>query len=113
MLSPHIIIIILNQLNIKKIIPTKIILEKIIKNKNKNKKNHVGKHCSNPQCFKEKNYKVKFSFSSILKNKSTKIILKKMITKKTMWGNPVAIHNVLMKNNIKLNFNQLNIRKVK
>jgi hypothetical protein len=33
--------------------------------------------------------------------------------KKTMWGNPVAIHNVLMKNNIKLNFNQLNIRKVK
>jgi hypothetical protein len=27
----------------------------------------VGKHCSNPQCFKEKNYKVKFSISSILK----------------------------------------------
>jgi len=42
MLSPHIIIIILNQLNIKKIIPTKIILEKIIKNKNKNKKKPCG-----------------------------------------------------------------------
>ena len=22
-------------------------------------KNHVGKHCNNPQCFKEKNYKAK------------------------------------------------------
>ena len=31
------------------------------------KKNHVGKHYSNPQCFKEKNYKVKFSTSSTLK----------------------------------------------
>jgi hypothetical protein len=59
MLSPNIIIIILNQLNIKKIIPTKIILEKIIKNKNKNKKN--------------------------------------------MWGNTVAIHNVLKKKITKLN----------
>ena len=26
-------------------------------------KNHVGKHCNNPQCFKEKNYKAKFSTS--------------------------------------------------
>jgi hypothetical protein len=31
------------------------------------KKNHVRKHCSNPQCYKEKNYKAKFSTSSILK----------------------------------------------
>jgi hypothetical protein len=30
------------------------------------KKNHVGKHYSNPQCFKEKNYKAKFSTSLIL-----------------------------------------------
>jgi hypothetical protein len=42
------------------------------------KKKHVGKHCSNPQCFKEKNYKAKLSTSSILKKiKSTKTILKK------------------------------------
>jgi len=33
----------------------------------KNKKNYMGKHYSNPQCFKEKNYKTKFSISSILK----------------------------------------------
>jgi hypothetical protein len=33
----------------------------------KNKKNHVGKYCSNSQCFKEKKYKAKFSTSSILK----------------------------------------------
>jgi hypothetical protein len=57
-------IVILNQLNIKKIKSTKIILEKIIKKKHKN---HVGKHCSNPQCFKEKNYKAKFLTISILK----------------------------------------------
>ena len=31
------------------------------------KKNHAEKHCSNKQCFKEKNYKTKFSISSILK----------------------------------------------
>jgi hypothetical protein len=36
------------------------------------KKNHVGEHCNNPQCFKEKNYEAK----------STKIILKKKIHKK-------------------------------
>jgi hypothetical protein len=77
------------------------------------KKNHVGKHYSNPQCFKEKNYKVKFSISSILKKINKDNFEKNENKKKTMWGNPVAIHNVLMKNNIKLNFNQLNIRKVK
>jgi len=54
---------ILNQLNIKKIKLTRIILEKIIKKH----KNHVGKHYSNPQYFKEKNYKVKFLTISILK----------------------------------------------
>jgi glutaminase len=44
----------------------------------KKKKNHAGKHCSNQQCFKEKNYNSKFSTSSILKKiKLTKIILKK------------------------------------
>jgi hypothetical protein len=49
----------------KKIKLTKTILEKkIIK---KEKKNHVGKYCSNPQYFKEKNYKAKFSTNSILK----------------------------------------------
>jgi len=41
-----------------------MILEKIIK---KNKKNHVEKHYSNQQCFKEKNYKNKFSINLILK----------------------------------------------
>jgi hypothetical protein len=43
----------------------------------------VGKHCSNPQCFKEKNNKTKFSISSILKKKLIEIILEKNITKKT------------------------------
>jgi hypothetical protein len=48
-------VVILNQLNIKKIKSTKIILEKIIKKKHKN---HVGKYCSNPQYFKEKTTKL-------------------------------------------------------
>jgi len=43
-----IVIVILNQINIKKLKSIKIILKKIIK------KNHVGKPYSNPQCFKEK-----------------------------------------------------------
>jgi hypothetical protein len=38
--------------------------KKIIK---KEKKNHVEKHCSNSQYFKEKNYKTKFLTNSILK----------------------------------------------
>jgi len=58
--------IILNQLIIKILKSTKIILKKIIK------KTHVEKHYNNLQCFKEKNYKeknykVKFSINSILK----------------------------------------------
>ena len=38
----------------------------------------MGKHYSNPQCFKEKNYKVKFSISSILKNKIDKFNFEKI-----------------------------------
>ena len=53
---------ILNQLNIKKK-PTNIIL----KNKEIKQKNYVEKHCSNPQYFKEKNYKPKFLIRSIFK----------------------------------------------
>jgi len=42
----------------------------------------VKKHCSNQQCFKEKNYNAKFSTSSILKKiKSTKTIMKKKAQK--------------------------------
>jgi hypothetical protein len=51
-----IVIIILNQLNIKKKI-----------DKDNFEKNHMGKHYNNSQCFKEKNYKAKFLISSILK----------------------------------------------
>jgi len=83
-----------NQLNIKK----KINKDNFEKNHTKKKtqkrgkKNHVEKYCSNPQCFKEKNYKAKFSTNSILKKiKSTTIILEK----KTKWRNTVAIHSVL------------------
>jgi len=39
---------------------------KEINHKNK-EKNHVGKYCSNLQCFKEKNYIAKFSTSLIFK----------------------------------------------
>jgi len=56
----------------KKINSTKIILGKKIDKKNMwgntvVRNNHVGKHCSNPQCFffQEKNYKAKLSTSSI------------------------------------------------
>jgi len=45
-----------------------------------------------------------FSTSSILKIiKSIKIILKKIIKNKIMWGNIVAIHGVLKKKTTKLN----------
>ena len=36
-------------------------------------KNHVKKHCNNPQCFKENNYEAK-STKSILKKKRKKFI---------------------------------------
>jgi len=42
----------------------------------------MEKHCNNLQCFKEKNNKVKFLISSILKKKSTETILEKK-TKQT------------------------------
>jgi predicted Zn-ribbon and HTH transcriptional regulator len=46
-----------------------------------------------------------FSTSSILKTiKSIKTILKKIITKKIMWGNIEAINDVLKKKTTKLNF---------
>jgi hypothetical protein len=51
------------------------------KKKKIHKKNHVGKHCSNPYCFKEKNYRTKFSTNSILK-KIDKDNLKKNIKQK-------------------------------
>ena len=61
----------------------------------------MGKHCNNSQCFKEKNYKVKFLISSILK-KIDRDNFRKKITKQTPKkgkknhvGNTVAIHNVL------------------
>jgi hypothetical protein len=82
----------------KKIKSTKTILEK--KNKKNHKKNYVGKYCSNPQCFKEKNYKAKFSTSSILKNKSIKIILKK---KRKKEKKKKTILEKKMKNNGKKN----------
>jgi hypothetical protein len=62
----------------------------------------MEKHCSNRQCFKEKNYKAKFSTSSIIiknkidkynffkkkkKRKKKKIILKKNKKKKKHVGN--------------------------
>jgi len=56
--------------NYKAKFSTNLILKKIDKdNFGKNHyKNHVGKHCSNLQYFKEKKYyKAKFSISSILK----------------------------------------------
>jgi len=45
-------------------------------------KKNIGKHCSNPQCFKEKNYKSKFSTNSILKKNQQKVFLEKIIKKK-------------------------------
>ena len=52
----------------KKVKSTKISLKKrkkkIIRRK---KKKHIEKYCSNPQCFKGKNYITKFITSSIFK----------------------------------------------
>jgi len=68
----------------------------------------MGKHYSNPQCFKEKNYEAKFSISLIWKKiKSTKTILEKKNKinhkKKIMWENIVVIHNVIKKKTTKPN----------
>jgi hypothetical protein len=44
----------------------------------------MEKHCNNSQCFKgKKNNKAKFLIGSILKKKSTEIVLEKKITKQT------------------------------
>jgi hypothetical protein len=60
----------------------------------------MEKHCNNSQCFKEKNYKVKFLISSILKKinrqfffKITKQTPKKR--KKNHIGNTVVIYSIL------------------
>jgi len=60
----------------------------------------MEKHCNNSQYFKEKNYKVKFFISLILKKnrrrqfkKNNKTNTKKK--KKNHVGNTVTIHNVL------------------
>jgi hypothetical protein len=51
------------------------------------------------------NLQLYFSTSSIIKTiKSIKTILKKIITKKIMWGNIEAINDVLKKKTTKLNF---------
>ena len=53
-------VVILNQFNIKN--------NKIDKDnfeKNNKKKKSCREHCSNPQCFKEKNYEAKFLTNSI------------------------------------------------
>ena len=59
----------------------------------------MGKHCNNSQCFKEKNYKVKFLINSILKKTNREIILEIIINtkkrKKNQVGNTVTIHSVL------------------
>ena len=45
---------------------------------------------------KKKNYKAKFSTNSILKKKFDKYNFEKnKIIKQTMWGNIIAIHNIL------------------
>jgi hypothetical protein len=62
----------------------------------------VGKHCSNSQCFKEKNYNAKFSISSILK-KSTKIILEKKTNNNAF---PIGFCFIVI-----IILNQLNIKK--
>jgi hypothetical protein len=43
----------------------------------------MEKYYNNSQCFKEKNNKAKFLIGSILKEKSTEIVLEKKITKQT------------------------------
>jgi hypothetical protein len=51
----------------KKVKSTKISLKKKEINHKKKEKKHIGKYCSNPQYFKEKNYITKFLTSSIFK----------------------------------------------
>jgi len=79
-------------------------LKKIIK------KNYAEKHCNNQQCFKEKNYKTKFSISLIFK-KIDKYNFEKLRNKieklceKTSKQSTVFYRNKLQSKN----FNQVNI----
>jgi hypothetical protein len=66
----------------------------------------VGKHCKNPQCFKEKNYEAKsMKFTVVILNqlniKNNKI--DKDHFEKNHVGNTVVIHSVLKKKTTKLN----------
>jgi len=80
----------------KKVKSTQIILKK-----NKKKK-HVGKHCSNPQCFKEKNYKTKFSTNSILKKQIDKDNSEKKNKKKDNFGKKKHVGKTKVKFSISL-----------
>jgi hypothetical protein len=67
------------------------------------RKNHVGKHCSNPQCFLFKKKTTKLNYQPAQYEKKTKIDKdssekkNKEKRKKTIWGNTVAINSVLKK----------------
>jgi len=69
----------------------------------------VGKQCSNPQCFKEKKYKTKFSTSSILKNK----IDKDHFRKKNNVGEHCSNSQCFVRKTTILILNQLIIKKNK
>jgi len=72
-------VVILNQLNNNKIDKDNF-EKKII-----TKKKPCGEHCSNPQCFK-KNYKIKFSTSSIFKKSNQQ---KQFCKKKDNFGKKI------------------------
>jgi hypothetical protein len=95
-------VVILNQLNIKN---NKIDKDNFEKN---HKKNHVGKHCSNLQCFMRKFTVVILNQLNIKNNKIDKDNLKKN-HKKIMWSNIVAIHSVLKKQNYETKFSTSSI----
>jgi len=82
---------------------------KIDKDKSK-KKNNVGKHCSNPQCFREKkttklnSQPVQYETNKIDKDNSGKKNKKNHKKgEKTMWGNTVANPQCFKKKTTKLN----------
>jgi hypothetical protein len=73
----------------------------------------VEEHCSNPQCFKEKNYKAthpaQYEKNKIDKDNSGKTNHKKI--KKNHVGNTIAIYSVLKKKNYKAKFSISSILK--
>jgi len=70
--------------------------------KNHNKKNHVEKHCSNPQCFMRKAIVFSpYDLALLYKDNFGKNHNKK--TKKTKWRNTASIYCVLKKKITKLN----------